>query len=1606
MTAPATPAAVVYEDLTEEERYLFCILQDLSGIDQGSFLWNDQSNDDGCWRPWDFQVKWWRNTDRQQIDQSARSVGKALDLSTPIKTRSGWKRMGDLVVGDEPYDENGAPCKVVDAFDVMEGRPCMEVEFDDHSTIVADESHQWVTRTRRDPELRVRTTGEIADSLDQFHVVPLATPFKGEFTDLPLAPYTLGLWLGDGSSYYASIICGDQDADELVRQIEGDGYAVKPNVGLNYYVSFPEAHNRMTESVTAVLRRMHLLKNRKHHKDQTGHKHVPQQYLNADYESRLALVQGIMDSDGHCTKNGRCEITLKSRALAEGVRELLVGLGQKVYFESRQASCQTGARGEVFRLGFVPQPGFQPFRLPRKAERVKGMVRSVGVRRVVAVRRVPTVPVRCIAVDSPSRLFLAGTSLVPTHNSMSVMARACAFPFVHPGQEMVITAPELVHLEPIVSKIEAQMYAVRLYRELLERGRSGVTHRPFQMNFVNQSRIIGRIPQKDGKGVKGCLGYGELVWTDKGLVKVEDIQVGDLVLTHEGRFKPVLNVVHDVNDCYEVVGQQSFPLTVSCDHRFMVVDNEAGPKQKRRFSDPLFVDVEVLDENYYWASPTKFPTLPVPMPQGFSPSTDFWWLVGRYLADGCLANNGQALARVVWIAPDGKADALLAAAQAVGVNMNRHKRAHSSADEFQVSSRALAAWLEEHFGRLAGGKRLPTFVLGMDEAHRNALLEGYLAGDGWFSQNKKRWEVSSASKALMVGMQMLAQSLGCTVNCSSTQPKTTEIAGATLKNTPQMAWRLQIRDSGHPAQIGDHRYAKLKSVTPVGKRPIVNLVVEGDHSYVSGSIVSHNIHPVWLEMDECFPAGTLVLTKSGWEPIERVEIGTEVFTHKNRWRRVTKTFDRGLQDMVSVRGMGHPGLVCSANHKFWVSQEVVTLGPSINAQGGASAKRQKSLTEPSMVRASDLGPGTFWATPTRLDFEGHVPSLTGVGQRRGSGWEYGVDLKSPDWAWLCGNWAAEGSASATQLTWSVHSDEVPTVTARMNALSIPYSVYPQSASPASNITVYSPPLCSYMKTQFGAGAHNKTVPVWTLRLKSRAWRQAFFDGAIYGDGNAFQNGWTYTTVSKQLALGMSMLANGLDYQGVGVYLCDPSGCKPSVIRGREVRRAPFYQIRVSRTSNETYTYDKKRWRRIREVERLDEQMHCYDLEVEDDHSFVVEGNVVSNSQDYPHAGWVELTETVNKAVGGATWRAHGVTRGVRDDFYRHTKDSPDNPWTVHRFPAMIRPTWTDQEREDKIQQYGSRDDPDYRRNVLGFHGDAMQPIFVLSRLMAAVDDDITSDYNINEYAHLNIKNETLMLMDQDILDVLQYPSMHLRYLGQDRSASKAAYWVGMDIGMTRDPSEILVFVEFREKPKDDLPKLKLLTRVSMTRVGVTDQTKAILSVVDFYKPRVFAMDRGGLGLPFVQLIKEMTTQPNLQPDWAKPYRLEDVLSRIKGYNFGEKIVVDFDPSIDITDSDDPGKDAGMRRNTKEYGIDKLRELVDNRQLILPWDEELLGQFQGGTVSARAGLDQYGHRRFAKGDDHTLDAAVMMTLGYRQYSIEEFLTREKVQTPILDAFVAY
>lgn len=344
-----------------------------------------------------------------------KGYGKALALDTPIPTVQGWTTMGEIAIGTQVFDERGRVCDVLAVSEVMTDRRCYRVTFDDGSALVADADHLWFTEQRRGPRFGVRTTEAIRASLRNSngryqsanHSVPLAGPLGCRAADLPIDPYVLGVWLGDGDEDSARVTLGETKAEVVAELAARRGVSAR---------SHPRSRYGLSEAASAV-----SLQGRLRGLNVLGDKHIPPIYLRAAVDQRLALLQGLMDTDGYISPaTGTCEFCTTDARLAAGMAELLVSLGIKVRPHESAAKLYGREVSRRWRFMFHPPPDLPVFRLPRKARhhiQRHARRRLAGDRRIVAVDPVPSVPVRCLRVSSPSQLFLAGRSMVPTHNS-------------------------------------------------------------------------------------------------------------------------------------------------------------------------------------------------------------------------------------------------------------------------------------------------------------------------------------------------------------------------------------------------------------------------------------------------------------------------------------------------------------------------------------------------------------------------------------------------------------------------------------------------------------------------------------------------------------------------------------------------------------------------------------------------------------------------------------------------------------------------------------------------------------------------------------------------------------------------------------------------------------------------------------------------------------------------------------------------------------------------------------------------------------------------------------------------------------------------------------
>ena len=325
--------------------------------------------------------------------------------------------MGEITVGSEVFDERGQPCRVTYVSPVFLDHDCYEVSFDDGSKLIADAEHQWFAydfpawkshraltdrlakgpcahptlardQSARRIHPRVVTTQQMHDEGIRHSkekrpnwYLPLAGAIECPEADLPVDPYVLGCWMGEGST---------------------------------------------TSTAT------------------------PKAYLRASPKQRLALLQGLLDTAGTVDKGSGCvTLTLANRRLLDQARELVCSLGHKPGpVREERIPLPVGRTALAWRFSWTP---LEPvFRLPRKAALLarKGH-RNNGrcTRRTITdIRPIYPVPVRCIAVDSPKHLYLAGQSMIPTHNTSFALGLA-SHAALHAHEPVLIFSLEMSHLE-------------------------------------------------------------------------------------------------------------------------------------------------------------------------------------------------------------------------------------------------------------------------------------------------------------------------------------------------------------------------------------------------------------------------------------------------------------------------------------------------------------------------------------------------------------------------------------------------------------------------------------------------------------------------------------------------------------------------------------------------------------------------------------------------------------------------------------------------------------------------------------------------------------------------------------------------------------------------------------------------------------------------------------------------------------------------------------------------------------------------------------------------------------------------------------------------------
>lgn len=336
-------------------------------------------------------------------------VGKALAFDTPILTRNGWKKHGELTIKDEVIGLDGNYKKIIAIHNVC--KMDYKVTTSDGEEIICHGNHEWYVEDRRSGEYSNIETKEIAKCVREKdghyrYLLPLKRPIIGEHKDLKVDPYTLGAWLGDGRNNFPDL-CGAEKDYAIVQHIIDNGYEIAWNTkhkttGVRYY-GFKNLREQLQFYGMCFSR--HRVE-----------KKIPDEYLTSSKEQRLELLAGLLDTDGSLTrKERRYHFTTNEEQLRDGFITLVNGLGWRTSvtrYEKGMSSSGIYANKPYWVVSFNPTE-YIPCQLERKQLFEYSKQRKTSIEKVELVNS--DIYGNCITVEGG--IYRVGKQLIPTHNS-------------------------------------------------------------------------------------------------------------------------------------------------------------------------------------------------------------------------------------------------------------------------------------------------------------------------------------------------------------------------------------------------------------------------------------------------------------------------------------------------------------------------------------------------------------------------------------------------------------------------------------------------------------------------------------------------------------------------------------------------------------------------------------------------------------------------------------------------------------------------------------------------------------------------------------------------------------------------------------------------------------------------------------------------------------------------------------------------------------------------------------------------------------------------------------------------------------------------------------
>jgi len=364
---------------------------------------------------------------------AANQIGKANPIYTKILTPDGWTTMGEISVGDKVLCPDGSVANVIGTYPqgVMD---IYRIRFNDGTSCESTLDHLWTVKTnknrfsKKNPrynQFETWTLGEIIEKWGNF-------PSRYNACELPIVknlglsvetpdidPWLLGVILGDGSiSKSLNITTVDEYIINSVRDIcEKEGINLtKYNNSISYGISCGNVKNKPKNTIMIKIKELFGTDTLTRHD-----KYIPNCYKYSDTNTRISILQGLMDTDGTASKKGFCSFCSTSELLAHDLADIARSLGQSVSVHKKNKFCTyKGERRECICWEvYFKKPTIELFRLPRKLQRQR-IFNEPSPRTIVSIEPYGQSEAKCIEIDHPEHLYIID-NYIPTHNTQTLL---------------------------------------------------------------------------------------------------------------------------------------------------------------------------------------------------------------------------------------------------------------------------------------------------------------------------------------------------------------------------------------------------------------------------------------------------------------------------------------------------------------------------------------------------------------------------------------------------------------------------------------------------------------------------------------------------------------------------------------------------------------------------------------------------------------------------------------------------------------------------------------------------------------------------------------------------------------------------------------------------------------------------------------------------------------------------------------------------------------------------------------------------------------------------------------------------------------------------------